>query len=103
MAEKITKYVNTFIDYIKERNMENNIAADLLDNKVKIKEFNRKIEKISDELKNLKTFEDISKKINELQNTNSDIGQIERNIEQNKKDKAWLEDLINKLINIIEL
>ena len=103
MAEKITKYVNTFIDYIKERNMENNIAADLLDNKVKIKEFNRKIEKISDELKNLKTSEDISKKINELQNTNSDIGQIERNIEQNKKDKAWLEDLINKLINIIEL
>ncbi|MEI0550936.1 hypothetical protein R4K89_11585 [Brachyspira intermedia] len=99
MAEKITKYAKTFIDYIKERDMENNIAA-LSGNEAKLKELNKDIEKISDDLNKLKNPEDIIKKVNELQNITSNIKNIERNIEQNK---VWLEDLINKLINIIEL
>ena len=42
MSEKIAKGVTTFIGYIKERNMENNIADALAGNEAKLKQFNEK-------------------------------------------------------------
>ncbi|MBW5390357.1 hypothetical protein E6A51_09200, partial [Brachyspira hampsonii] len=84
MAEKISKGVNTFIGYIRERNMENNIADVLAGNEAKLKEFNEKIAYVSKQIADgnrgkeyKKRIEelDISKKINnELNRIVGDVG-----------------------------
>ncbi|MBW5390963.1 hypothetical protein E6A51_12365, partial [Brachyspira hampsonii] len=100
MVDKIRKGVNTLIGYIKERNIENNIAASLLENEIKLKEFNRRI---SDEVKLVDKYDDIYEKLNVLRGIIRNAESIENRIKEIKINKIWLDDFINKVIHIIEL
>ncbi|WP_020005354.1 dynamin family protein [Brachyspira innocens] len=100
ITEKIRKGVNIFIGYIKEKNIENNIAAALLENEMKLKKFNRRI---SDEVKLVDKYDGIYEKLNVLRGIIRNAESIENRVKEIKINKIWLDDFIDKVINIIEL
>lgn len=66
MSEKIAKGVTTFIGYIKEINMENNIADALAGNEAKLKQFNDRIAYVSKQIADGNRGKEYKKRIEEL-------------------------------------
>ena len=97
MSEKIAKGVTTFIGYIKERNMENNIADALAGNEAKLKQFNDRIAYVSKQIADGNRGKEYRKKIEAL-----DISKEIHN-ELNRIEGSFGYRLSKEIDNIVKL
>ncbi|MEI0559443.1 dynamin family protein [Brachyspira intermedia] len=103
MYEKISEVVNTFIELLRHKELEYQLHNALLNDEQQIMWFNDSIERISSDIKYSTNTEYISEKLNELKELTLMRENLERNIEQNKRNKYWLSYVINVLNNILEI